>query len=177
MNVASLYSECCKRFEYIDGMLINKVNIPGSAKKKGDRAGYTDTKSGYRKIRVCGKMYQEHRIVYLMHHGYMPENEVDHIDRNRSNNKIDNLREVSRSCNARNSGTPANSATGVKGVFFDKSKQKYLSHVKVNGKKRYLGFFDNIVDAARRRLAEEGVLGFPDCIPESSARSFLDRNP
>ena len=176
MDATELYSECCRRFEYIDGTLINKVNVRGSAKNKGDRAGYEDLQSGYRKIRVCGKMYHEHRIIYLIHHGYMPENDIDHIDRNRSNNKIDNLREVSKSCNARNSGTPSNSSTGVKGVCFVKSKQKYMAHVKINGRKTYLGFFDNIIDAAQRRLEEELSLGFQDCIQKSSAFSFLENN-
>lgn len=87
--------------EYVEGGLYWKRKpAKASLIKVGDRVGCLD-KDGYRKFTLCGKYYREHRVIFFMHHGYWPEL-VDHIDRDISNNRIENLREASPKLNSRN---------------------------------------------------------------------------
>lgn len=72
----------------------------------------------YKKVKVNSKTYLQHRIVFFLHNGYWPK-EVDHIDRNKSNNAPDNLRDVSRSENMHNIDVPKNNTSGIKGISFD----------------------------------------------------------
>ncbi len=73
--------------------------------------------------------------------------DVDHIDRNKKNNHISNLRMVSKSENGRNIIKKQNTTSQYKGVYFNKQKQKWFSRCKINGKTRWIGSFDNEVDA------------------------------
>lgn len=171
INNNKLYNECLTRYEVVDGKLINKQNIKGNIKKVGEEAGYFDERCGYRKVRVSGKMYYTHRIIYLMHHGYMPESSLDHIDRNKTNNKIENLREVSVQCNARNIDTPVNNKTGVKGIYL--KADKYGACIRVNKKKIYLGTFDNLDLAVLSRWNAEVEYGFPNCCTDSPTYCYL----
>ena len=74
-------------FEYVDGTLVRKVTT-GSKAQAGMTAGFLDGK--YRRVGINGKEYRTHRLVFLMHHGYLPK-QVDHIDNNSLNNRIENL--------------------------------------------------------------------------------------
>ena len=98
-------------------------------------------KDGYYKIKFCGKQYLSHRIALLLHYGAWPIGDVDHIDGNPSNNKIENLRDVSHSVNIQNrkSATTKNK-TGFLGVV--KRRKKYAAHIHKNGKQIYLGLFE-----------------------------------
>ena len=83
------------------GELIWNVNIKYH-KLYGEVAG---TKSGeYKYVKIKNKLLSLHRLVWIYNKGYDPENQIDHIDRNPHNNKIENLREVSQSCNKKNCG-------------------------------------------------------------------------
>ena len=81
-----------------------------------------------------------------MFNGYFPQ-EVDHIDGNKTNNKIENLRAATKSQNQHNSKINKNNKSGVKGVCWDKRKNKWKSQVALNKKNYYLGHFDNIEQA------------------------------
>lgn len=85
-------------FDYLDSNLYWKVSVRGRkiGVIAGGAAGY-----GYRQITINGKKYFEHRLIFLYHHGYLPEF-LDHIDGNRSNNNIGNLRESTHQENCRN---------------------------------------------------------------------------
>ena len=81
--------------------------------------------------------------------------DIDHKDRNKGNNKIDNLRLVTTSENLRNVGKLSNNTSGVKGVSFYKSLGKYRAQIFVNGKRFHLGYFTSFEDAAAARRAAE----------------------
>ena len=76
-----------------------------------------NSQSGYLTVRVNYTSYYQHRIVFLLANGYMPE-EVDHKDRNKINNRPDNLRDTTGSANCQNRGVRSDSTSGIKGVSF-----------------------------------------------------------
>lgn len=80
----------------------------------GSRAGCINA-HGYWKIKIEGKVYSAHRLAWLYTYGYMPTI-IDHINRNKVDNRIENLRECSISQNSHNSGAPKDNSSGVKGV-------------------------------------------------------------
>lgn len=106
-------------FLYDEGILKWKLK-PSARPKLGDIAGKTDP-SGYRKVGFKYKTYLVHRIIWEMHFGNIPKDKIiDHIDGNKLNNKIENLRLVTRSQNSRNRPSYRN---GTSGIF--KLKNKY----------------------------------------------------
>lgn len=84
--------ELQQRFYYENGYLIYKYSV--GKKHSGDFAGYKKS-DGYWRVYINGKGYYLHRLIWLYFCGDFPNNEIDHIDRNKSNNKIENLRNIS----------------------------------------------------------------------------------
>ena len=106
--------------------------------------------------------------------GYFPEQDIDHIDRNKSNNSWNNLRITSERCNSINCDMRKSNTTGVTGVSFDKSRNKYLATIRSDeGKSVNLGRYHSIVDAARARRHAEFLYGYAECLYVSSAHIFL----
>ena len=103
---------------------------------------------GYEVVGINKKTYLSHRIIYMMHYGFMPKY-LDHIDGNPSNNRIENLREATLSQNQYNSKIPKNNTSGIKGVNWDKSKNKWRARVIVNKRTMYVGLFKDIADASK----------------------------
>ena len=127
-------------FEYKNGELIYKIK---TAKKTniGDVAG-TINKLGYRHIQINRKRYQAHRLVWIYHNIEIPIGlEIDHIDRNPSNNRIENLRLATRSQNMTNKPKQINNTSGYKGVCWHKRSKKWSANIKYNNKQIYLGVF------------------------------------
>jgi hypothetical protein len=158
-------------FHYKDGNLFWKVRRQGV--RFGNVVG-TLHSSGYLSVVVDRKDYLVHRLVFLYHFGYMPENDIDHIDRNRSNNKIENLREVSKSCNSRNSMQQNSTSSGVKGLSWHKRDQKWQVHIAVHGTRKYLGYYSDFTEAAAHRLAAEQCLDWGSCDSSSPAHQFME---
>ena len=101
--------------------------------QKGKRCNNTKaragsfTTNGYRTIRIDNKQYKEHRIIWAMHNGLIPGNlDIDHIDRNTGNNRLENLRLATRSLNNINKNS--------KGVTYDKTRNKWKAQLTINGK-------------------------------------------
>jgi HNH endonuclease len=139
--------EALYHFEYLDGRLIYKNKVPRSSKVAlGEEVG-NRRPDGYIKVNFKRKQYYAHRIIYLMHHGFYPD-EVDHIDRNPRNNKIENLRSATRSENAANRGVGKSNKSGFLGVFWNTQSAKWNAKIKINGKDKHLGFYDLLEDAA-----------------------------
>jgi hypothetical protein len=124
-------------FEYRDGDLYWKPS------KAGAIAG-----GGYYQTGIQGKYFKNHRLIFLMHHGYLPDL-IDHIDGNRLNNKIENLRPATRSQNLFNSMKSKSNKSGVKGVSWRESMKKYRARLYANKKTYELGHFEKLEDAEK----------------------------
>jgi len=126
---------------------------------RGKTAGVVDF-YGYINIMIRGKNYKAHRLAFLMTYERWPIGEIDHIDGNPSNNRIENLREVTAVQNCRNQKRHNDSTTGVTGVSFDKARKKYVAYIYVNGKLVHLGRFSTIPEAAAIRQAASEEHGY-----------------
>jgi len=142
--------------EFKDGLLYNKVTRNSRA-VKGQLAGAI---SGfYRLISLHGEPFLVHRIAYYMVHNTCPEY-IDHINGNRFDNRIENLRPATRSENACNIGLSRLNTSGVKGLSWAKKPQKWLACIKLNGKNKNLGYFESKeLGAEFLELARELVHG------------------
>lgn len=125
----------------------------GMIKKK---AAGTLLHSGYLGICIGPKRWQAHRIAWALHYGKWPENQIDHINGIKTDNRICNLREATNSQNGKNLGLSKANKSGVKGVSFETYTQRWKASIKVESKTISLGRFNSIEDAAiARKLAEQ----------------------
>lgn len=144
-------------------------------KMSGMEAG-TINHDGYKRIAIDKRHYMAHRLAWLYIHGYFPEHEIDHIDRDPSNNKINNLRESSRSCNCSNRNVRSDSSSGVTGVLFRKDNGMWTSNIVILGKRTHLGQFKTKLNAAKARYMAELDSGFELCNTTSSAYQYLKKH-
>ena len=107
---------------------------------------------GRKDIGINGKVYRAHRLIFLYHHGYLP-GEIDHIDGNKLNNNINNLRESTHQQNHMNrkktksiNGKPTSS--DFKGVYLNKRDKKWAAYIYIDGKKKHLGYHTSEIEAA-----------------------------
>ncbi len=114
---------------------------------KGSIAGSLEN-TGYIAIRIGLKSYLAHRLAWLYCFREWPENNIDHVDRDRSNNSLDNLRDVTQFINGRNRGLNKNNTSGYKGVYRDKNKIKWNAEIIINGIKHRLGSFNTPEEAS-----------------------------
>jgi hypothetical protein len=141
-------------FEYKNDDLYWRV--AGYRSKPGDRAGSTDS-NGYRRITVSGKNYYIHRLIYQWHFGVAPTY-VDHIDRNPLNNCIENLRPCTPAQNAQNRKVSMRNTSGVKGLYWNKDKKKWMARIMVQGRRSFLGYFDSATEAKKVLLNNRSKL-------------------
>jgi hypothetical protein len=115
-------------FEYKDGELFWKIDRARGKVKAGSQAGGV-TSTGYRRVMIGYKEYPLHRIIFMIHHGYIPE-VIDHIDGNPLNNRIENLRQASAQTNQYNRKLSKNNTSGCKNVSFNKKNKLWQVHVR-----------------------------------------------
>lgn len=108
--------------------------------KKGAVAG-CDNGRGYIRIKVDGRYFLAHRLAWLYETASFPEGEIDHINRNGLDNRIKNLRTVTRSENLLNKGLDHRNTSGVKNVSWDQHREKWVAQVRRNKKQFNLGRF------------------------------------
>ena len=124
--------------------------------KVGQEAGAMNS-NGYIQIRFKNSPYLAHRLAYYMYYGIHPlEKLVDHIDGDKTNNKIDNLRLATNSQNGMNRVSLAiNNTSGVTVVFFNKRKKKWTARITIDRFQKHLGIFANKEDAIKSRREAE----------------------
>ena len=159
-------------YDSISGNLIWKITTRNT--KQGDCAGCRNTQ-GYIVIRFKGKNYYAHRLIWLLCKGYFPENSIDHINRDPSDNRLDNLREVSHQCNMRNVATRKNSVSGVRGVYWFKRTNKWQSAIRINNTNYHLGYYSNLDEAVAHRLAAEQCVDWSGCDSSSPAYQHMQK--
>jgi hypothetical protein len=125
-----------------------------NARLVGKVAGSLDS-HGYIVIGINLQIYQAHRLAWLHIHGVWPVNQIDHINNDKADNRITNLREATSQENQRNVGLQKNSSTGIAGVSWNKRDQKYQARITVDRKFISLGYFDTLEKAAKARAEAE----------------------
>jgi len=111
-------------------------------RKTGKKAG-TLHHTGYIQICVNQKLHNAHRLMFMLHHGWVPE-VIDHVDGNRANNKIDNLRTATWSQNLQNMKLRPTNKSGCKNVSWSSTKQKWVVQLSIGGRQTNLGRFDDL---------------------------------
>ena len=145
------------KYDKESGILTRIRHISGSA-KMGDTVG-TKRVDGYLCVIIDGESYLLHRIIWILTTGEQP-NTIDHINRNRGDNRWCNLRNVSPQENCYNQSLRSNNKSGIVGVSFDKRRNSWRSTIMVNAVQIFLGRFEDMEDAISARLEAEPIYGF-----------------
>ena len=112
----------------------------------GAKAGRINT-NGHRQIGLDGERYMAHRLAWFWVHGIWPSDEIDHINGNRDDNRIRNLRSATRKQNMENQALHCNNASGFRGISWHKANEKWTAYVNHNGKRFYLGIYSSVTEA------------------------------
>jgi hypothetical protein len=130
----------------LDGQLLRKVTT--NPRAPAHAYSGSPNKAGYLRTRVLGKLYYNHHLVWFLHHGAWPS-ALDHINGNRADNRLENLRICNQQQNMHNARKRSDSETGVKGVNWRPTKNKYRARIVVNRKEIRLGHYDTLEEAQR----------------------------
>tara|TARA_R110000772_G_scaffold2089_3_gene7252 strand:+ start:124 stop:612 length:489 start_codon:yes stop_codon:yes gene_type:complete len=160
MTDIELHIECHERFAY------NEENGKLYYKKNNKEFG-SKSSNGYLRGKVNSKSYAIHRLIWLMKFGDFPLLQLDHVNRNRLDNRMSNLREASNAQN--NINKPPKGK--FKGVSFEKSRGKFRAYTTKGGKTVHIGRFDCELEAAkaydkrvREIFGEFAYLNFPELL-------------
>lgn len=123
------------------------------------RRVYEEPHGGYTRIEVGGRRYRTHRIAWALYCGEWP-NTIDHLNHDRADNRIDNLRNTNVVGNQRNMKKSARNQSGVTGVSWDKRANKWYAKICVGRVQKHLGLFDRLEDAVAARKVAETEAGF-----------------
>ena len=135
-------------FEYKEGNLFWKISKPGIKKKLA--GGFNSY--GYHKTRINGKTYCTHRIIFLMHYGFLPK-DVDHIDCNKSKKLLNNLSSADQSKNVLNTKKTIANTSGEKNVHWSNKNKKWFARLTIDKKRKYIGYFDDL-EIAKKAIVE-----------------------
>ena len=128
------------------GIFTNKIKrgkvLPGSMAGSKHNAGYLT-------IRIHGKAYLSHRLAWLYMYGVWPEKTIDHINGDKADNRIVNLREATNEENNRNKNAYTNNTSGFKGVYFYKHLGSWIGHVCVLDKRYSTASYKTAIEAAK----------------------------
>lgn len=139
-------------FEYKNGDLYNKKSRQKA--KAGEIAGSL-LKDGYRQVHIANRSYKVHRVIFMMHYGYLPP-QVDHINGVKNDNRIENLRPANNSKNQQNRKPQRNNITGHKNIHFCNRSQRYVVSFRVNKKLISYGYFKDI-DKAKQVAMQKRI--------------------
>lgn len=123
-----------------------------NAKYANKEAFTSKTDHGYRQGRVYKQRFTAHRVIWAMVYGEWPKMQIDHVNGDGCDNRINNLRHVSISINQKNSKMKSNNTSGQNGVSFNKLVKKWHAYISIDGRRKHLGFFNKIEEAKTARL-------------------------
>src|SRR5215217_8382237 len=126
----------------------------------GELAFMAENNEGYRQGVYLGNQYKAHRLIWFIYYGSWPKGQIDHINGNKSDNRIINLRDVSAKENRRNSKRQSNNTSGYSGVYFENSMNKWRSVIYIDRKRKHIGYSDTAEEAAILRKAAEQEYNF-----------------
>ena len=120
------------------------------------------SKTGYWLIHigVLGKCRKAHRIAWFMHYGEWPKDQIDHINGDATDNRIENLRDVSNIENNQNRSLSSSNKSGTTGVYWYSRRRRWLAQITIGYKSVYIGLFKHKEDAIAARKAAEIKYGF-----------------
>lgn len=124
---------------------------PAQSVPSGGVAGRMSS-SGYVQIPFKRNYFVAHRLAWLWVYGVEPAGQIDHVNGNRSDNRISNLRDVSQSMNQQNCKLRKDNKSGKKGVTWHPSSCKWQAAISVNGRSKYLGVFQDVEEASQAYL-------------------------
>lgn len=153
MSLDHTYLLAILEYDKVTGIFRWKLTRSGNA-LCGAIAGCLNSK-GYQQIRINGYSYLAHRLAWFYEYGTWPTSQLDHIDRNKQNNVIGNLREANASVNAYNTEPRKGNSSGVKGVYYCNTTRHWKSWIWLNGEHRHLGCFLRKEDAVKCRKDAE----------------------
>ncbi len=140
-------AELKELFDYReDGSLIWK-KITSFRVRVGDKAGSPST-YGYLVTSINNKAYKIHRLIWCIHHGNFPNSNIDHINGITNDNRIENLRDANSFQNACNTKKHKHNTSGIKGVSWEKRRNRFEVYIQTGGKKHHLGYRFTLLDAA-----------------------------
>lgn len=129
-------------------------------KKYKDKSAGGLAGNGYLSISIFGQQHLVHRVVYAIYHSNWPIRQIDHINGDRADNRIENLRDVTSSENGKNMKRHSKNTSGITGVYWHKRDKKWQAHIMHERKFIHLGYFDTIDCAIAARKSAEIEYGF-----------------
>lgn len=151
------YNKQTGKFTWHEREIKSQYDKTWNKKHAGNETGYL-RHNGYKVINLNGKEYPCSRLAWYYVYGSWPEHEVDHINGNRADNRLINLRIATRSNNAMNRGIQSNNSSGYKGVWKRKGLNLWTASINVKGKKHYLGKFKSPEDAHHAYIKKQKEL-------------------
>lgn len=139
-------------YDPVTGFLTRKIKLVANA---SDSENIKLSGRGYIYMHVEGHRYSAHRLAWLHVHGRWPKNMLDHINGNRSDNRISNLREADATLNRENqhAARSDNLSSGVIGVHWSEYHKKWKAHIRVGGRLRHLRYCSTVEEASSVYLA------------------------
>jgi hypothetical protein len=152
------------RYDYRTGKLYWRddatKNKTWRTRYAGTEAFTADNGKGYRMGRLDYSAHQAHRVIWAMHYGFWPQTSLDHINHDRTDNRIENLREATVSENQKNQSKHRSNTSGATGVYWYARYDKWMASITADGIKHHLGYFADKELAIAARKAAEAQYGF-----------------
>jgi len=155
MELTQEYLKSILHYDKYTGLFTWKIKRSNST-KIGMLSGYKERVTGYTRIVITlnkkRKLYQAHRLAWLYENGAFPKHHIDHINHDRSDNRIFNLREADYTLNGKNQSLHTTNKSGVSGVGFHSRDKVWQSFITIQDKRIHLGYFTDKNEAICARL-------------------------
>ena len=143
-EVTQAYVKKLFKYDRKTGELISRAT---RGRAKAGQSSKSKDKDGYLVVGFNGKLYRTHRVIWLYVHGEWPKNDCDHINRIKDDNRISNLRDITRAENKQNQTVTRLSKSGVKGVYWANCYQRWVAEIGHENKQIVIGQFKEKEDA------------------------------